>query len=454
MSEQDNNLYENQTPPDDGFKPDYSYNWNGTEHDNNKRGRTGGIIATAVILLLLVCGMFVGGYFVARKLVLPYFLSNDTDEAVSETDISENGETPSGNKPSQKPGAEGQGNKKPAGNFEQPEFDYSDGDTNLATDLTAIYETCSPSCCTIRVSVGGRLYSIGSGFVIDDENGYVATNHHVIDDGEKIEVVFYNGDTYTAEIVGSNAVTDLAVLKIEAEGLKAVTFGNSDNVCVGEDVVAIGTPYDESLAGTMTCGIISGIARNIDITNDSGKVIKTMTLLQTDCSINPGNSGGPLIDMAGNVIGITSLKLVDEQFEGIGFAIPITAAADIFEKLIAGESIGDNELANAAPQIGVTVYELEAGLQAFYMDPSCEYPDGGALVADISRSSSAYIAGLSVYDIIIDFDGTEINNLDDLTVALSGYKAGDTVTITVFRFNRSLTSGEEISITFVLDAAE
>ena len=253
--------------------------------------------------------------------------------------------------------------------------------------------------------------------------------------------------------VGSDATTDLAVLKIEADGLVAVEFGSSDNIKVGESVVAIGTPYDQSLAGTMTCGIVSGLARGVEITNDSGKVIKTTTLIQTDCSINPGNSGGPLIDMAGNVIGITSLKLVDEQFEGIGFAIPITDATAIFKKLIAGEDITDSNIATAAPRIGVTVYELEYGFEYFRMNPRCEYP-AGVLVGDIEFNTAAYAAGLSRYDIITDFSGHTVTNLDDLDAALSKFKAGDEVELTVFRFNRVLTSGEYVTIKFKLDAAE
>ena len=243
------------------------------------------------------------------------------------------------------------------------------------------------------------------------------------------------------------------MLHVEAKGLTQVSFGDSGKINIGENVVAIGTPYDETLAGTMTCGIVSGTAREVQITNDYGKVVKTMKLIQTDCSINPGNSGGPLIDMAGNVIGITSLKIADEQFEGIGFAIPITSAIDIFQKLIAGEDIGDSDIAVATPQIGITVYDVEDGLEYFRMNPRCEYPEG-VLIADIEFNSSAYTAGLSRYDIITDFNGTEVKNREDLTTALSKHRAGETVTVTVFRFNRMLTSGEYETITFKLDAAE
>ncbi len=335
-----------------------------------------------------------------------------------------------------------------------PDFTPS-GDSNINTseDYTRIYSSCSPSCCTIRVLVNGQPYSIGSGFVIDSENGYIATNHHVIESGTEIKAVFYNGDEYTATLVGSDAITDLAVLKVDAKNLTEVKIGSSDNLKIGQTVFAIGTPYDESLAGTMTSGIISGVGRKIDITNSSGKVIKTMTLIQTDCSINPGNSGGPLFDMSGNVIGITSLKIADEMYEGIGFAIPVTDAVEIFKKLIAGEPITDSGIATAKPRIGVTVYDLEYGLEYFGINPLCEYPKG-LLVGNVEYNSDAYAAGLSVLDIITRFGSSEIETLEDLDSALGKYKAGDKVTVKVFRFNRRLTGGEYIDIMFTLSAAE
>lgn len=430
MSDMNNN-YDNQTPPD-GNRPDYSYNWNGSEYNRKNNGGRGVAIVVVVCLLLAA--------IVAAVVLSQTVIGNgDTSRAESEAiSLTSNGDS---SKPPKKD------------NVVVPDFTPSgDADADLSTTLTQIYENCSPSCCTIKVSVRGTAYSIGSGFVIDAENGYIATNHHVIDSGDKIEVVFYNGNTYPAELVGSDAVTDIAVLKIEAKDLVQVEFSDSNNVKIGENVVAIGTPYDQSLAGTMTCGIISGIAREIDITNNSGKVIKTMTLLQTDCSINPGNSGGPLIDMAGNVVGITSLKLVDEQFEGIGFAIPITDAIDIFKKLIAGEAIVDSGIASASPKIGITCADVDTALASSYMRPTCEYPQG-VFVVDIEFNCNAYMAGLDRYDIITDFNGDTVENLDELTESLAKYKAGDEVTLTVFRFNRNLSDGSYHVITFKLDAA-
>ncbi len=441
----DNNFdYNNQMPPSGNDRPDYSYNWNGSEHNN---GNKGGKVLKTVIVITVIIGVLALAVF-GISLAQQYGDGSSSSSEGSEMSVGNGSsdETDSSDKKnpldySRDPDAS------------VPEFTPApDTDVDLSTTLSKIYEECAPACCTISVSLKGKPYSIGSGFVIDSENGYIATNHHVIESGDEITVVFYNGEEYSAQIVGSDATTDIAVLHIDAENIPQVSFGDSSKVMIGENVVAIGTPFDQTLAGTMTCGIISGIARDIDITNDAGKVIKTMTLLQTDCSINPGNSGGPLIDMAGNVVGITSMKLVDEQYEGIGFAIPITSAIDIFQKLIAGEDIGDSDIAVATPQIGITVYDVEDGLEYFRIRPYCEYPEG-VLVADIELSSSAYIAGLSRYDIITDFNGTKVTNRQDLTDALSNYRAGDTVVITVFRFNRVLTAGESYTIEFKLDAA-
>ena len=177
-----------------------------------------------------------------------------------------------------------------------------------------------------------------------------------------------------------------------------------------------------------------------------------MTLIQTDCSINPGNSGGPLIDMAGNVIGITSLKLVDEQFEGIGFAIPITEASQIINKLISGEDLGDSGFASASPRIGVTIIEAADGLSSLRIRPQCNYPES-VIVMSIEATSSAYSAGLRQYDLITSFDGVEIKSVEDLSAVLEKHKAGDTVSITIFRFNNNWSKGETKTITFKLDAA-
>ncbi len=433
--------FNNQTPPN-GFRPDYSYSWNGSNNGGNKGGKGKKILAIIFASLgavALVALVIIGALYGDFSLDMP------NNGVSSEPSASENVSDETVSNPLEY-------SRDP--NLSVPEFDFApDSDTDLSNDLTKIYAECAPACCTVSVSYRGQPYAIGSGFVIDSENGYIATNHHVIEEGDEIKVVFYNGQEFEAKIVGSDATTDLAVLHVDVKNLPEVSLGDSSKLKIGQQVVAIGTPYDDALAGTMTTGIVSGIARDIEITNDAGKVVKTMTLIQTDCAINPGNSGGPLIDMAGNVIGINSLKIASEEFENIGFAIPITSAIGVFQKLIAGEDVDGSDIAVATPQIGITVYDVEDGLEYFGMTPRCEYPQG-VLIADIEFNSSAYRAGLSRYDIITDFNGKTVTDRESLSNALSGHRAGETVTVTVFRFNRLMTAGEYETITFTLDAAK
>lgn len=323
------------------------------------------------------------------------------------------------------------------------------------SDLTAVYKKCAVSCATIYVTFGGQYtgYSIGSGFVLT-EDGYIATNQHVVADGEEITVIFYDGKEYKAELVGEDSVRDLAVLKIDAEGLTPLEIGDSDALTVGQYTIAIGTPYDITLAGTMTTGIVSGLNREIPITNEAGTVIKTMRLIQTDTAINPGNSGGPLINLAGQVVGINSLKLTG-NYEGTGFAIPMNYAVEIFNQLIQyGEVVQDSGgFVTASPRLGVTVYNLEVGLKELRIRPRCEYPEEGILVASIEPNTAIYAAGLQMYDIITEFDGKKISNVQDLTAALAERQAGDTVSMTVFSFSRNFASGDTKTLTFVLDSA-
>lgn len=423
--------FNNQTPPNNGQRPDYSYNWNGSEHNRNQKNNGNRSFIIVLIVFALASAIIIVAALAGRSGITYVDDSSATDSDVS-MDVSAN--IPDTSHPS-------------------PVIDYDKEETDLSNAYTAIYESVSPSCCTVIVKDNGQPISSGSGFVFDSQNGYIGTNHHVIESGTEITVVFYNGDEYEATLINSDSTTDLAVLKVDAKDLKAVKIGDSEKLKVGQNVVAIGTPYDQGLAGTMTCGIISGLNRKIDITNDTGKVVKTMTLIQTDCSINPGNSGGALIDMAGNVVGVTSLKLVADAYENIGFAIPISGAIEIFQKLIAGEDIGDSNIATATAKIGIDVaVDLESGLRSFGVKPRCEYPQG-VLVLTIERDASAYVAGLSVLDIITSFGGEEITSLDSLDKAMKNYKAGDEVTIQVFRFNRTFTGGETLDITFKLDPA-
>ena len=325
------------------------------------------------------------------------------------------------------------------------------------SDLTELYESCSVSCVTIYVTFGRNAtsYAFGSGFVLT-EDGYIATNQHVVDGGEEFTVIFYDGTEYEAELIGGDSIRDLAVLKIDEKGLTPLPIGDSDALKVGQTVVAIGTPYDLELAGTLTRGIISGLDRDLDIYDENThRLIKTMRMIQTDTSINPGNSGGPMINLAGQVVGINSMKLINE-YEGLGFAIPINYAVDIFNQLIENGYVThepDNSYVNVNAWLGVTVMDVEAGLANYHIVPQGDYPKEGALILSVEPNTAVYAAGLQQFDIVTEFDGQKITSKDDLVNVLSQYRAGDSVTMTVFTFSRSFDGGETHTLSFVLDSA-
>lgn len=324
------------------------------------------------------------------------------------------------------------------------------------SELSELYDRCSVSCVTIYVTFGRNSgYAIGSGFVLT-EDGYIATNQHVVDEGEDFTVIFYDGSEYKAKLVGGDSTRDLAVLKINAKGLTPLPIGNSEALKVGQTVVAIGTPYDMELAGTLTRGIISGLDRDLDIYDETtGRVVKTMRMIQTDTSINPGNSGGPMINLAGQVVGINSMKLIDE-YEGLGFAIPINYAVDIFNQLIQYGRVvqePENSYVNIRASLGIKVMNVDAGLAEYRIVPSCDYPTEGALIVSVDPNTAVYAAGLQQFDIVTEFNGHKITTKDDLVDVLAQYRAGDSVTMTVFTFSRNFSGGETRTLSFVLDSA-
>lgn len=313
--------------------------------------------------------------------------------------------------------------------------------------LNQISEKCLPSSVGILVrketSYFGRIYTsgvIGSGFILS-EDGYIATNNHVVEGASSITVVLNDGTEYEAEIIGTDPVTDIGVIKIDAQGLPVMEVGNSDDVKVGDLAVAIGTPATIKLAGTFTDGIISAVNRKIDITDDFGNVTKSMRLIQTNATINPGNSGGPLINAYGQVIGINTLKLTSE-YEGVGFAIPINGAVSIINQLIRDGSVSDRTdgLISGNTAIGIQCSDITDEEAEYYSIPK------GVLVIQIDKTGSAAKAGLRRGDIITEFDGKKVESVDELNAAKQDHSVGDEVTITVYR------DGEgKLDITFRLD---
>ena len=283
-----------------------------------------------------------------------------------------------------------------------------------------VYSMNADSVVAVNVTVQDYFYgegtSAGSGFILT-EDGYVVTNYHVVEGAMAVSITLRGGDTLDARVVGYDATNDVAVLKVEAQGLPTVTLGSSTAMNVGDMVVAIGNPLGE-LNSTQTVGFICGKDREI---TTGGTIIN---MLQTDAAINPGNSGGPLFNMAGQVIGITTAKYSGTtssgaSIEGIGFAIPIDDVMGI---------IGDLKTYGyvTGAYLGITVQNV---------DPSVSdiYGISGAYVIGIEPGYAADRAGLEVKDLIVALNGQEIGSITDLTRALRNYKAGDTVTLTVIR---------------------
>ena len=259
--------------------------------------------------------------------------------------------------------------------------------------------------------------STGSGFIIS-EDGYVITNQHVVEGATAVTVVTHDGTEYEATIVGTDSNNDVAVLKVEATGLPAAVIGSSDDLIIGDMVVAIGNPLG-TLTATQTVGYVSGKDRDISTDNS------IINMIQTDAAINSGNSGGPLFNMRGEVVGITTAKYSGTSgsgasIEGIGFAIPIDDVKGIISDLM------DYGYVTGA-YLGVTVRNMDSEAASMYGLPM------GAYVETVERGSAAHMAGVQSKDIIVELGGYEVEGVTSLSRALRHFKAGDTTTITVNR---------------------
>ena len=272
----------------------------------------------------------------------------------------------------------------------------------------------------------------GSGFIISSD-GYILTNHHVIEDSSAVTVALYDGTTYDAKVIGYDASNDIAVLKVEAEGLEPVVLGDSSNMNVGDSVVAIGNPLGE-LTFSLTCGAVSAMDREVTL---SGNI--TMDLIQTDCAINSGNSGGALFNMYGEVIGITNAKYSsstgEASIDNIGFAIPINDIMPIVESIIEKGYI-------SKPYIGVSILDVSAEAQAYGIPV-------GAAVQAVTEGGPAQKAGLQVSDVITAVNGQAITSGNDLVEVVGATQAGDVLNLTIYRMGQTLelnlTVEEQIS---------
>ncbi len=268
----------------------------------------------------------------------------------------------------------------------------------------------------------------GSG-VIYKQNGYIITNYHVIEDAvinarnTKIEVFLDSSaeNSYIATVVGYNISADLAVIKINVTGLPVIEIADSDSVKVGQYVITVGNPGGLEFMDSVTYGVISGLDRVVSSDSDIG-------LIQTDAAINPGNSGGALVDATGKLVGINSSKIVSEEFEGMGFAIPSKEAVEICEKIIAKEN-------SPEPYIGITISEkYTAEVLEFYGYPT------GAVVLSVYEGSPAYQAGLRKGDIITEFANKEIKDFSVLTKLISACEPNQKINVKLYRSGRYYTT--------------
>lgn len=306
-------------------------------------------------------------------------------------------------------------------------------DTGIADSVEKVYD----SVVIVSTFKKDTLYSTGTGFVFKSDNdvAYILTNNHVIEGGSKISVTFTNGEVVETEVVGSNVLSDIAVLSVDVDDIISVAeIGESKKLRVGDTAFAVGAPLDSVYSWTVTRGIISGKDRMVEVTlsEESGDYI--MKVLQTDAAINSGNSGGPLCNSNGEVVGITSLKLVDESVEGMGFAIPIEIALEYAEKMIKGKSI-------TQPYLGVSmlnitdVYYYPSYYRQYYNYIEKYDISYGVLVHSVEKNSPADKAGLKSNDVITHINNEKVTSIAYLRYYLYDYEPGDKITITYIREN-------------------
>ena len=286
--------------------------------------------------------------------------------------------------------------------------------------LQEIYTRNIDSVVSISCNYPGGS-STGTGVILS-HNGYIVTNSHVVENASVITVLLTDDRSFSASLVGSDPVSDLAVLHIQATDLKSAEFGDSAALQVGDSVAAIGDPLGSELRGTMTNGIVSAINRDMNLDG------RTLTLIQTNAALNSGNSGGPLINCYGQVIGINTMKIgtfVDKAgVEGLGFAIPSATVKDIVEQLI------DQGYVSGRPTLGITGESVSTFYQIYYNLPA------GLLITEVDEASDAAAHGIAVRDILISVNDTRITNMDDLNNVIYGCEVGQEVTAIIYRTGR------------------
>lgn len=359
-----------------------------TEH--RKKSNKKGLIAAALVCTILLSSFlgFAGGFFASRMFA-------------SENDI-----------------------QVPTTNITSEQLAAADSSAFNAAAVAAVGLVSVVEITTEVVSrstfMGDYITNGAGSGVIISEDGYIVTNQHVIEGASKITVRTRDGKSHSATIVGYDAKTDLAVIKIEVTGLTPATYGTSGDLVVGQPVLAIGNPLGE-LGGTVTEGIISALDRELQVED------QMMRLLQTDASVNPGNSGGGLFDGKGRLVGVINAKSSGSGIEGLGFAIPIDTARTVIDELIAN---------------GYVTGRAEAGIEVTYVDERTAYlyrlGDEGVYISAVTRGSAAEAAGLLSGDRIEEIDGKEIETPQDAVDVIQEHKAGETINFKIEREDKEM----------------
>lgn len=425
----DNSAQQDASEPHIDPKESESYKWNYEDYKaepkytSSKNKKNKGLRVFTIIMCAILCAgvISLAGY--------------GTYALISDQRAPQTEEVPSAEAESQ-PGTQLTLNNKPDSTGSEA-VNLSEGQLTI----TDRYNKVLPSTVGIvgyiqsQQSIFGGEQSQGSGIILSAD-GYIVTNAHVVSGATSIKVVLNDNSEYNATVVGSDEKTDLAVLKIDATGLTPAEFGNSDQMQIGEQVIAIGNPGGLELAGTLTVGYVSAVNRPITTTGGS-----TIDCIQTDAAINPGNSGGALVNSYGQVIGINSQKIAATEYEGIGFAISINEAQPIINDLI------EYGYVRGRVVMGITMQIIDPTFAAIY-----GYQPGIGVVS-VEQNSPAAKAGLVAGDIITAIDGESITSQETLTSILEGHKPGDVIELTVYR-QAMQSYGKDQQLTLKLELGE
>ena len=408
-------------------QPDYTYDhpWddgvygNGiTEPPKNRNG----LLALLLILVIFLCGIIALLGILNVKLFAQLSQEQQKDISLAimdETDPTPDTTTPMVTEPPATIAAEAAPSDSSIALHTSPQS-VENIPQEGGLSLQEIYAKNIPSVVSITVSSRSSR-STGTGVVLT-QDGYIATNAHVVSGGTQITVQLTDDRVFQAELIGTDEVTDLAVLRIEAMELTPAEFGDSTSLRVGDAVCAIGDPLGVEFRGTYTNGIVSAINRDMDVDG------RTMTLIQTNAALNSGNSGGPLINCYGQVIGINTMKIgtfTDKAgVEGLGFAIPSATVKEIVDQLILQGYV------SGRPTLGLTGETLSTFDQYYYRFPA------GMLITHVEQGSYAHYYGIEPGDILMAINDTAITSMDEMNALLWNHAVGDVVTVYIYRDGR------------------